>query len=164
MVLVCVSPSRATSQMDSPLTLDSVVISVFAIIILSTLGFLFKANHHELVGGDEDPEDGAAVAGTVFTAVFIYMVGTSGATLPPLLAGSYTNVSVYLRGSLCSAVSRAYCTSGRADGERSRYDSSIYSARWLEEDISAFGNRPGRTLHHFPALRRRVVSILSVSV
>ncbi|KAK0746066.1 hypothetical protein B0T18DRAFT_326676 [Schizothecium vesticola] len=50
-----------------------VVISVFAIIILSTLGFLFKANHHELVGGDEDPEDGAAVAGTVFTAVFIYM-------------------------------------------------------------------------------------------
>lgn len=59
----------------SPLTLDSVVISVFAILILSTLGFLFKANHHELVGGDEDPEDGAAVAGTVFTAVFIYMVG-----------------------------------------------------------------------------------------
>lgn len=61
----------------SPLTLDSVVISVFAILILSTLGFLFKANHHELVGGDEDPEDGAAVAGTVFTAVFIYMVGPS---------------------------------------------------------------------------------------
>ncbi|KAK5663407.1 hypothetical protein OQA88_3836 [Cercophora sp. LCS_1] len=49
-----------------------VVISIFAIVILSTLGFLFKANHPELVGGDEDPENGAAVATTVFTAVFIY--------------------------------------------------------------------------------------------
>jgi len=164
MVLVCVSPSLATSQRGSPLTLDSVVISIFAIIILSTLGFLFKANHHELVGGDEDPEDGAAVAGTVFTAVFIYMVRPSRATPALLFAGSYTDVSVLLRGSLCSAVSKACCTSGRADGERSRYDSSIYSAGRLEEGISAFGNRSGRTLHNFPALRRRVVSILSVSV
>jgi ribonuclease kappa len=53
---------------------SSVVISVFAIIILSTLGFLYKANHPELVGGDEDPADGAKVAATVVTAVFIYAV------------------------------------------------------------------------------------------
>jgi hypothetical protein len=143
MVLVCISPPVPTSQRGSLLTLDSVVISVFAIIILSTLGFLFKANHHELVGGDEDPEDGAAVAGTVFTAVFIYMVGPSRAALALRLAGSYTDVSISLRGSLCSAVSKACCTSGRAVVERSRYDSSTYSAGRLEEDISAFGNRPG---------------------
>ncbi|KAK4230645.1 hypothetical protein QBC38DRAFT_451975 [Podospora fimiseda] len=50
-----------------------VVISVFAIVILTTLGFLFKANHPELVGGEEDPKNGPAVAGTVFTAVIIYV-------------------------------------------------------------------------------------------
>ncbi|KAL2122884.1 hypothetical protein VTJ04DRAFT_3339 [Mycothermus thermophilus] len=48
------------------------VISAFAIVILGTLGFLFKNNHPELVGGEDDPEDGPAVAATVFTAVFIY--------------------------------------------------------------------------------------------
>jgi hypothetical protein len=47
---------------------------VFAIVILSVLGLLFKGNHPELVGGEEDPEDGPAVAATVFTAVIIYAV------------------------------------------------------------------------------------------
>jgi hypothetical protein len=56
------------------LTINSVVISMFAIVILSTLGLLFKANHPELVGGDEDPKDGATVAATVFIAVIIYAV------------------------------------------------------------------------------------------
>ncbi|KAK3337106.1 hypothetical protein B0T19DRAFT_60666 [Cercophora scortea] len=48
------------------------VISVFAIIILSVLGILFKGNHPELVGGIEDPDDGPATAGAVFIAVIIY--------------------------------------------------------------------------------------------
>ncbi|KAK3341506.1 hypothetical protein B0T25DRAFT_573878 [Lasiosphaeria hispida] len=48
------------------------VISIFAIIILSVLGILFKANHPELVGGDEDPENGPEVAATVFIAVMVY--------------------------------------------------------------------------------------------
>ncbi|ROT39806.1 hypothetical protein SODALDRAFT_331924 [Sodiomyces alkalinus F11] len=48
------------------------VISVFAIFILGVLGILFNANHHELVGGVEDPENGPAVAGTIFTAVIVY--------------------------------------------------------------------------------------------
>lgn len=52
----------------------SFVISVFAIVILSVLGLLFRGNHPELVGGVEDPEDGPAVAATVFTAVIIYAV------------------------------------------------------------------------------------------
>ncbi|EAQ92700.1 predicted protein [Chaetomium globosum CBS 148.51] len=51
------------------------VISVFAIVILSVLGFLFRGNHPELVGGEEDPADGPAVAATVFTAVIIYATG-----------------------------------------------------------------------------------------
>ncbi|KAL2154326.1 hypothetical protein VTH82DRAFT_3002 [Thermothelomyces myriococcoides] len=48
------------------------VISVFAIIILSVLGFLFRGNHPELVGGEDDPENGPEVAATIFTAVIIY--------------------------------------------------------------------------------------------
>jgi phosphatidylglycerophosphate synthase len=52
----------------------STVISAFAILILGIIGLLFKAEHPELVGGDEDPEDGSQVAGTVFLAVLIYAV------------------------------------------------------------------------------------------
>ncbi|CAK7220566.1 hypothetical protein SBRCBS47491_004232 [Sporothrix bragantina] len=49
-----------------------VVISVFAIIILSIMGLLFKSNHHEMVGGVEDPENGPEVAATIFIAVLVY--------------------------------------------------------------------------------------------
>ncbi|CAD0042544.1 unnamed protein product [Aureobasidium pullulans] len=49
-----------------------VVISVFAIVILSIIGALFKTNNHSLMGSEEDPEDGAAVAASVFGAVAIY--------------------------------------------------------------------------------------------
>ncbi|KAF7885672.1 uncharacterized protein EAF02_004181 [Botrytis sinoallii] len=51
-----------------------IVISVFAVIILSIIGSLFKSNNHALLGGKEDPEDGAAVAATVFSAVVVYAV------------------------------------------------------------------------------------------
>ncbi|KAM3153736.1 V-type proton ATPase subunit f [Botrytis cinerea] len=49
-----------------------IVISVFAVIILSIIGALFKSNNHALLGGKEDPDDGAAVAATVFSAVVVY--------------------------------------------------------------------------------------------
>ncbi|KAF2756066.1 hypothetical protein EJ05DRAFT_502532 [Pseudovirgaria hyperparasitica] len=49
-----------------------VVVSVFAIIILSIIGSLFKANHHSMMGSTDDPKDGAAVAGAVFGAVAVY--------------------------------------------------------------------------------------------
>jgi ribonuclease kappa len=52
----------------------SIVVSVFAIVILSVIGALFKANHHSMVGSTGDPENGAAVAATVFSAVIIYAV------------------------------------------------------------------------------------------
>lgn len=51
-----------------------IVLSVFAIVILSTIGALFKTGSQTVLGGDEDPEDGKAVAGAVFGAVFIYIV------------------------------------------------------------------------------------------
>lgn len=51
-----------------------IVLSVFAIVILSTIGALFKSGSHTMLGGEEDPEDGSAVAGAVFGAVFIYIV------------------------------------------------------------------------------------------
>ncbi|KIH90358.1 hypothetical protein SPBR_00956 [Sporothrix brasiliensis 5110] len=49
-----------------------VVISVFAILILSIMGLLFRANHHEMVGGVDDPENGPEVAATIFVAVLVY--------------------------------------------------------------------------------------------
>ncbi|KAI2624819.1 hypothetical protein GGS21DRAFT_493827 [Xylaria nigripes] len=50
-----------------------VVISVFAIIILSVLGGLYRTRHHELVGSVDDPEDTKAVSSTIFTSVIVYM-------------------------------------------------------------------------------------------
>ncbi|KAL8968406.1 MAG: hypothetical protein Q9183_002474 [Haloplaca sp. 2 TL-2023] len=51
-----------------------VVVSVFAIIILSIIGGLFKSNHHSMVGSTDDPPNGPAVAGSVFAAVIVYAV------------------------------------------------------------------------------------------
>ena len=45
------------------LTHYSVVISVFAIVILSIIGGLFRNNHHEFLGGAEDPKDGQIPGG-----------------------------------------------------------------------------------------------------
>jgi hypothetical protein len=50
------------------------VISVFAIVILSVIGSLFKSNHHSMMGSTDDPKDGPAVAATVFSAVIVYVV------------------------------------------------------------------------------------------
>ncbi|KAK2742328.1 hypothetical protein FQN57_005416 [Myotisia sp. PD_48] len=48
------------------------VISVFAIVILSVIGALFKSNHHSMTGSTKDPENPAAVAASIFTAVLVY--------------------------------------------------------------------------------------------
>ncbi|OAT00229.1 uncharacterized protein BDCG_16531 [Blastomyces dermatitidis ER-3] len=48
------------------------IISIFAVIILSVLGSLFKSNHHSITGSTKDPEDGTAVAASIFTAVVVY--------------------------------------------------------------------------------------------
>ncbi|KAL2891334.1 hypothetical protein HOO65_010692 [Ceratocystis lukuohia] len=51
------------------------VISAFAILILTVIGFLFKSGHEEFTGGIEDPapEMGPEIAGTIFTAVWVYI-------------------------------------------------------------------------------------------
>lgn len=49
-----------------------IVISVFAIVILSFIGGLFQKNHHSMVGSVGDPPDGKVVAGSIFGAVIIY--------------------------------------------------------------------------------------------
>ncbi|EMD92573.1 hypothetical protein COCC4DRAFT_162896 [Bipolaris maydis ATCC 48331] len=50
-----------------------IVVSLFAIVILSTLGALFRGSSNTVMGGEEDPKDGGAVAGALFGAVFIYI-------------------------------------------------------------------------------------------
>ena len=49
------------------------VLSAFGVVILSVIGFLLKLGHEYMMGSIKDPEDGAAVAGTVFSAVFVYL-------------------------------------------------------------------------------------------
>ncbi|KFY68191.1 hypothetical protein V498_10726 [Pseudogymnoascus sp. VKM F-4517 (FW-2822)] len=57
-----------------------IIISVFAIVILSVLGALFNASHHSLMDSNDDPKDGTVVAATAFGAVGVY-----GVVLPCLL-------------------------------------------------------------------------------
>ncbi|KAM5355906.1 hypothetical protein ACJ41O_002552 [Fusarium nematophilum] len=49
------------------------VLSVFAIVILSILAGLYRSGHEEFVGGVHDPDDGKAVAATIFIAVLVYV-------------------------------------------------------------------------------------------
>ena len=53
---------------------SSTIISIFAVVILSILGSLFSRNHHMVMGSDEDPENGGAVAASIFIAVAVYAV------------------------------------------------------------------------------------------
>ena len=50
------------------------MISCFAIVILSVIGSMFANGHHSMMGSEEDPEDGGAVAASVFGAVIVYAV------------------------------------------------------------------------------------------
>ncbi|RMY25042.1 hypothetical protein D0867_00987 [Hortaea werneckii] len=52
----------------------SIVISVFAIVILSAIGSMFAKGHHTMMGSEEDPKDGGKVAAAVFGAVAVYGV------------------------------------------------------------------------------------------
>ncbi|KAI5951230.1 hypothetical protein KGF54_004304 [Candida jiufengensis] len=49
------------------------ILSTFAIVILSVIGFLFKSNSESFMGSINDPTDGEAVAKTVFGGVFVYL-------------------------------------------------------------------------------------------
>lgn len=49
------------------------ILSTFAVVILSFLGYLFKTGHESMMGSINDPEDGGAVAKTIFNAVLVYV-------------------------------------------------------------------------------------------
>ncbi|CAG8180192.1 unnamed protein product [Penicillium nalgiovense] len=59
-----------------------VIISVFAIIILSVLGSLYNSNNHAYTGSEGEPEDGPAVAASIYTAVIVYAVRHSSLPIP----------------------------------------------------------------------------------
>ncbi|KAI0913230.1 hypothetical protein F4823DRAFT_86866 [Ustulina deusta] len=109
MVLVCpatfLSRARPSSPSDKPIKsteedggiitigpcanstflLSSVVISCFAIIILSIIGSLYRSKHHEFVGGVDDPDNTSEVSSTIFTAVIVYAVCSWAADSTPSL-------------------------------------------------------------------------------
>lgn len=70
------TPNLRVSKLTLAYLSSSIVVSVFAIVILSVIGALFKSNHHSLMGSTGDPpvDQGAAVAATVFSAVIVYAV------------------------------------------------------------------------------------------
>ncbi|KIW09278.1 uncharacterized protein PV09_00199 [Verruconis gallopava] len=49
-----------------------IVVSIFAIVILSIIGSMFKSGNPVMMGHTEDPKDGGAVAAAVFGAVAVY--------------------------------------------------------------------------------------------
>ncbi|KAF3028891.1 hypothetical protein E8E15_008312 [Penicillium rubens] len=71
------APSSQTVSIESPIALtprfsNSVIISVFAIVILSVLGSLYNSNNHAYTGSEGEPKDGPAVAASIYTAVIVY--------------------------------------------------------------------------------------------
>lgn len=50
------------------------VLSAFGVVILSVIAHLFNTNHESMMGSINDPEDGAAVARTVYLAALVYLV------------------------------------------------------------------------------------------
>ncbi|CAG8188129.1 unnamed protein product [Penicillium nalgiovense] len=81
------APSSQTVSIESPIALtprfsNSVIISVFAIIILSVLGSLYNSNNHAYTGSEGEPEDGPAVAASIYTAVIVYAVRHSSLPIP----------------------------------------------------------------------------------
>lgn len=101
----------------------SFVLSIFAIIILSVLGLVYKNGHEEFVGGIDDPEDGSAVASTIFVAVFVYIVSRVNHSIhhtPWLTILGY-------RASWSAVAFKAFCTCERVDGARSRCKRGLHN-------------------------------------
>lgn len=127
-------PEHDAANLES----SSTVVSVFAIIILSILASLYRSGHEEFMGTIEDPEDGKAVAGTIFTAVFVYIVRVSSAqdhqhprtnstgTHEPLKA---TITNFLSRHSLSFVDSRDFYTPAKAEEARSPYRFNSLSDR-----------------------------------
>lgn len=68
------SYSSTPGNLELTSSTHSIVISCFAIVILSAIGSMFANGNHSLMGSTEDPKDGKKVAATVFGAVIVYAV------------------------------------------------------------------------------------------
>ncbi|KAJ5349993.1 hypothetical protein N7541_007720 [Penicillium brevicompactum] len=78
-----VSPQFQSSLViPNLLIVDSVIISLFAIVILSVLGSLYGSNSPSFTGSEGEPEDGPAVAASIYTAVIVYVVSQSPSRHP----------------------------------------------------------------------------------
>ena len=49
------------------------ILSAFGVVILSVIAHLFNTSHESFVGSINDPEDGPAVAHTVYLAALVYL-------------------------------------------------------------------------------------------
>lgn len=49
-------------------------------VILSVIGALFKSGHESMMGSTKDPNDGKAVAQTIFITVAVYAVRSSSSS------------------------------------------------------------------------------------
>lgn len=67
-------PPSPSPHHNPELTHHSIIVSLFALVILSSLGGMYKTGHHAVMGSQEDPADGAAVAGAIYGAVVVYAV------------------------------------------------------------------------------------------
>lgn len=98
---------------------------------------MFANNHHSMVGGAEDPKDGAKVATAVFGAVVVYAVsdvhpwsyvytrnkrmGVDVDVAIWTLRGAEAN-DIPSRSSSSSAAAKPLCINDKAHEARSRYD------------------------------------------
>ena len=64
-------PTLENPSLTSP---PSIVISIFAIVILGVLSLLFSSSHHSVMDSTEDPADGSVVAKTALGAIGVYGV------------------------------------------------------------------------------------------
>ncbi|RMY83849.1 hypothetical protein D0862_11579 [Hortaea werneckii] len=98
-----------------------IVISVFAIVILSAIGSMFAKGHHTMMGSEEDPKDGGKVAAAVFGAVAVYGVRYTQTRddMGDMQLDKVANAANRL--SSCFADFRPYCTRGKVDRAKLRY-------------------------------------------
>ncbi|GAV48634.1 hypothetical protein ZYGR_0N00380 [Zygosaccharomyces rouxii] len=50
------------------------ILSAFGVLILTPIAHLFNSNHESFLGSINDPEDGPAVAHTVYLAALVYLI------------------------------------------------------------------------------------------
>jgi hypothetical protein len=120
-------------------------VSVFAIVILSTLALLFKSKHEELVGGiDDAPEEMAPeIAGTIFMAVLVYAVRPISSPVHLAMASERIHEADSRsnhRASSCSAAYKVCYTCARVDEVPSRCTETTEGDRRITNSSAGSGH------------------------